>query len=396
MFALLVFTVRVQAGRIDWKTARQELTVAAVSMLAWFCLFSSNDKKGCVYDKICKDLLGQFARVYNMPSKPRRFAVPPYPYWLLFLALLEPCSVVFAEVPVWKMESGPVKVIATKPEVSTRSLTYPQLTSSSIARGLMRRAQEQRLQDFQTSEIIDENSRFVRSVSLTSLSDTLPVRLTNSFIEVAAGMHVKNPDGTWTKADPQIKGTRYGAEAVGARHKVFFSANLNADRAIRLTLPDGAELSSRVAGLSYSDPTTGRSVLLAVVKDSVGQIVGANEVIYTNAFEGVECDVQYINTRASLEQNVILRSDIPDPAFFGLSEASTLQVITEFYDSPIPDVRSSHCKSAVEMKGGERDAESLIWGNAEIRRGRAFALGARSLSNSLPVMKKWVTLATSQ
>jgi len=50
---------------------------------------------------------------------------------------------------------------------------------------------------------------------------------------------------------------------------------------------DGKELRSNVLGLRYFDTSSGKSVLIAQIKDCEGQIVGSNQVVYADAFDGV-------------------------------------------------------------------------------------------------------------
>ena len=213
------------------------------------------------------------------------------------------------------------------------------------------------------------------------------------WIELATGMHARQADGSWRPADDDIVLTPGGAAATNTQHQVFFCANLNTSRAVRLIMPDGQTLSSTILGLSYSDPATGKAVWIAELKDSVGQLVGRNQVLYTNAFDGLDADVQYINKKSGFQQNVILRTQLPSPQQFGLSADALLQVITEFYDSPAPQKTALGAPPAAAPVAEALRDESLAFGTMKMGPGTGFLLGdERSHKNSLPVRKRWCIL----
>ncbi len=150
---------------------------------------------------------------------------------------------------------------------------------------------------------------------------------------------------------------------------------------------------STILGLSYFDPATGQAVWIAEVKDSIGQLVGRNQVLYTNAFDGVEADVQYINTKSSFQQNVILRSRLPSAAELGLGAGARLQVITEFFEPPAPRKTTLQPSAAVATALRPPPDEGLDFGRMKMIPGKAFALGAvGSGRDAVHVSKRWCTL----
>ena len=120
----------------------------------------------------------------------------------------------------------------------------------------------------------DGNQRLWSKVTWqsNSLTGELTAK-TNSFIELAtASAHLVN--GVWVDSSDQIEITTTGAQATNSQHQVSFLGNINAPGAIDLTIPEGGKhLLSSVIGLSYEDLATGKSVLIASVKDSVGQLL---------------------------------------------------------------------------------------------------------------------------
>jgi hypothetical protein len=212
---------------------------------------------------------------------------------------------------------------------------------------------------------------------------------TNSYTELETGLHFLDPSGRWVESRAEIELSEDGAAATNLQFQVFFAANLNAPGtagAVRLVTPDSKVLRSRILGLSYFDGT--KAVLIAETKDSIGLVFAPNRVLYTNAFDnvdGVEADVEYVVSKAGLQQNIIVRSQLPHPSEWGLNPATTrLQVLTEFYDPPEP-------AKAAEIQSTGLVDEFLDFGAMKItREGKAFSVGEEVDRNRIvPVAKQW-------
>src|SRR5439155_17311392 len=166
------------------------------------------------------------------------------------------------------------------------------------------------------------------------------VTTTNSYVELATGMNVwSEKEGTWVAASDEIELVDGGAIAARTQHKLIFLPNLNDSKPpIDLFLPDGKRLRSQIVGLAYTERDTGRSVFISELKDSVGQVVGPNQVVYPDAFQSIKADVRYTVTQSFFEQDVILREQIPSPAEMGMNpKTARLEVWTEFFDAPTPE-----------------------------------------------------------
>lgn len=201
---------------------------------------------------------------------------------------------------------------------------------------------------------------------------------TNSFVELATGLNVRN-GGQWVDASDQIQITPNGAAATNAQQQVSFAPNINGAGAINLTTPDGQTMTSEILGLSYYDSSTGQSVLFAELQDSIGQLLpSGNQIIYTNAFSNSVCDVLYTHRLSGFEQDIVVRQQLPAPASFGLNGNSLwLQVWTEFIAPPSPQI--------TPMENGD---SFLDFGVMKMGPGKAFMLGAPS--NAVSVVKDWV------
>jgi len=203
---------------------------------------------------------------------------------------------------------------------------------------------------------------------------------TNAYIELRTGMaHVVN--GQWTESSDQIEITTEGAKVTNATHQVYFTGNLNSTGAVHLVTPAGQHLVSHIMGVSFWDEQSGKTVLIAEPKDSTGQLLpGGNLAIYADALTDFTADVVYRSSILGLEQDLVIRSQIPSPAEWGLDPASSwFQLLTEFENSPEPTVSSV-------IRDGDDD-EFLDFGSMQMGKGEAFAIGSET--NKIPVIKRW-------
>src|SRR5205085_4002568 len=102
-------------------------------------------------------------------------------------------------------------------------------------------------------------------------------------------------NGEWIDYNPQIQVSDIGARATNTHHPVSFLGNINEPHAIDLTLPgQDKHLAGSVIGLAYEDLATGKSVLIAELKDSKdsqGQILpSGNQVLYPDVFTDFEAN----------------------------------------------------------------------------------------------------------
>ena len=168
-------------------------------------------------------------------------------------------------------------------------------------------------------------------------------------------------------------------------------------------LPDGQRLQSRPLGLGYFDRATGKSVTMAEVKESRGQLLPSNsEVLYPDAFEGVSADLKYVLSKSGWEQFVILREQPPAPEKFGLDSATCqLQMITEFVTAAKPEVtprtlyQEADPKVRAALAEPDEVDDSIDFGSMAIGAGKAFNTSddaAEAPGEGLPVLKHFETI----
>jgi hypothetical protein len=185
-----------------------------------------------------------------------------------------------------------------------------------------------------------------------------------------------------------------GAIAQKGQHSVTFAANLNTSGAISLQTPDGKLFRSHILGLAYTDGGNGNSVMIALIKDSIGQLVAPNQIIYPDAFTGFKAHARYTYTKAGLEQDIILEENPPAPADYGLNPATTrLEVYTEMLEAPAGIKETSILTRTPDperqtMVEPDLTDDFLNFGAMHVGRGNAFPLNNPE-ENAAPTGKKY-------
>jgi hypothetical protein len=208
----------------------------------------------------------------------------------------------------------------------------------------------------------------------------------HSYEELASGLNYQDPSsGNWVAAQPAIEAFAGGAVARQSQHTVIFANNINTAGSIDAQMVDGTRLRSTVMGLMYSDATTGQAVQIAQLKDSEGELVAVDEVLYPDAFEGASADILYKNRIDGMEQNIVLKAQLPDPQEWGMNPATTyLGVFTELYGPPTPELQDLPSADPAVPPD-----QAISWGSTFLGRGKAFALG--SATNVVEVIKRFNT-----
>lgn len=243
-------------------------------------------------------------------------------------------------------------------------------------------------------EVVDRGGhhRAVRWTTKTVDAAGVTETHTNSYTEVASGLHFVDEKGAWQESVAEFVPTRDGFLAARGPHQVALSRDLDVAGAVTVVTPEGQTLRSTPTLLAYVDRITGESVRLADLHPTKGQMVAPNVVLYPDAFDSVAADVRAVYTIGAFEFDVVLRRQLPDPAKFGMDPATTdLAVYTEFFDTrPTAKHAQEHTG-----KGDEKLADvRLDFGSMVMARGKSFALdpasetGASS-EEAVGVRKEW-------
>lgn len=223
----------------------------------------------------------------------------------------------------------------------------------------------------------------------TNHSGEVTVRTNLAYVELATGMHYRDPQtGAWSESQELIEGVPGGAIARHGQHQAAFPNDLGASP-VQLSAPDGRQFSSRILGLSYFDASTGTNLLIAPLKSCQGSIVGSNQVVYDDCLDGLKATVRYTYTKAGFEQDIILLEAPPSPSLYGLNPQTTrLTALTEFIN-PVQPAREV-CV-ITNRSGSQFTDESLDFGAMRIGTGRGFLLG-RAAVGDLPMYKQWMNM----
>ena len=188
------------------------------------------------------------------------------------------------------------------------------------------------------------------------------ILVTNRVEQVETGLNFLGPDGSWIISSPRLEVAKDGSSAFARnlQYQVVFAPSPLADTVFDLTLPDSQHLAGRVLGLGYVD-AEGEAVLIAEPVEVTGKITGpeGNEVIFPSAFSGgITADLIYRVDKGGMSQNVLLRSQIPPPTAYGLSDKSILALFTEFNAHPEME-RSSRVIQDADQKHAELTDEEI-------------------------------------
>lgn len=214
--------------------------------------------------------------------------------------------------------------------------------------------------------------------------DGEPLPIKHRYTELASGLNYQDVNGQWQESKEVIEPYSSGAIARYGQYQVIFAHNLNSYGAIDMQTPDGKRLRSNILGLMYHDTLDDKAVLIGQVRDSQGELISSNQVLYANAFDGVKADVRYTYNKGNFHQDVILREQLPSPSVYGLNpETTEVEVMTEFVDEPQVTTAASLSQSD----------EEIGWGSVWLGRGKAFDMG-NATDNRLatPVRKNYVNI----
>ena len=206
----------------------------------------------------------------------------------------------------------------------------------------------------------------------------------HSYTELASGLN-HLIDGQWVPSVEAIDLLPDGSvAATNGQHQVFFPVDIS-QGVITVITPDGQSIESRPSLLCYVDGTN--SATLAVLKSSVGALVASNQVLYADAFDGIQGDLLFTYTKAGLEQDVVLHQQPVPPESVNFSPNSTrLEMFTEMAGDREPQL----IPGIVDPENNLQDTV-LKFGTMSMIMGRAFSTEAgQKDAEGAGVFKSWL------
>jgi len=215
----------------------------------------------------------------------------------------------------------------------------------------------------------------------------------HKYIELATGLNYTNSQGKLVESREQIDVLpNGGAVANHGRHTVSFPGDIYAGK-IEVVTPDGLHLKSRPLAVGYDDGTN--TVLIGVLTNSTGVLAASNQVIYPNAFAGLNADVRYTYRKSGFEQDIVLQEQPPVPETFGLSSKyARLEVLTEFFNPPEPKQTRANARARAGSPVATPDT-TLTFGKMKMMQGKAFSIGS-SGGNSAQTNRSRLTSAATR
>jgi len=235
----------------------------------------------------------------------------------------------------------------------------------------------------------DANSRVWERMTYEQSPSGEIISHVRRYTELATGLHYQK-NGQWLESKEEIDVLPTGgASATQGSYQVYFPGDIYQGQ-LELVTPDGQHLHSRPMGISYDDGSN--TVLIAQLKDSVGQLVSSNQVIYPDAFTDFKADLVCTYRRSGFESDVVFRDQPPGPDQYGLNpQTSRLQLLTEFFDTPEP----TQTTGSTNQPGGLSDT-TLQFGKTTMGHGKAFSISqtnqSRLPSTGTRVYKSWLHL----
>ncbi len=200
-----------------------------------------------------------------------------------------------------------------------------------------------------------------------------------------------NSLGQWLDSSDEIKVLPNGtAAAIRGTHQIYFPSDI-AQAPIEIVTGDGQHLKSRPTLISLDDGVN--TVVVGTITNSIGQLIGSNQVMYPHAFSGCDADVLVTYRRSGLECDLVLRSDPGDPESFNLNPARTrIQLLTEYFNVQDPTAGAPITNSRDGL------TDPVLWfGSMKMVHGKAFVIGGGSGTNHrplalrrTPVYKSWL------
>jgi hypothetical protein len=220
----------------------------------------------------------------------------------------------------------------------------------------------------------------------------------HSYTEVGTGMNYQDAQGNWQPSVAGFHMARNFFVADKVPTKVMLAPNLNVIGAVTTTTADGITLRSTPVAIALYDAASGNSLVIGVVTNCTGELVAGNQVVYANAFSGVNADVYYTIKRGTFDQDVVLTGRL-NPEDYGFPTNTTrIQILTEFYqpDKPEKIRRPLYVEKneAVRNQMATPDLmdETLNFGQLVFGHGKAYT-SATPNGAGTPVAKEYKTIS---
>jgi len=130
--------------------------------------------------------------------------------------------------------------------------------------------------------------RWTNSLGRLVTTNSVLTRTNPAYVEMASFMNYWR-NGQWNESQEQISILpQGGAAATAGQHQAYFPGDIYSG-AIQVVMPNGTILNSRPTAIAYDDADS--TVFLAAITNSVGYLISSNQIVYPNAFTGLQADL---------------------------------------------------------------------------------------------------------
>jgi hypothetical protein len=203
-------------------------------------------------------------------------------------------------------------------------------------------------------------------------------------------------NGVWQKSDDVIEQFQNGAVARHGPNQAIFSSDLHAGAGFDILASDGKRIAGGVRAIQATDVATGKSVVLGIVRRSVpAQLLPPSQILYADAFDGIDADVLLTWKHNFFSHDILLKSQ--PKLVDGLDPTTTrLDILTEFVAAPVPildqqSVKRTGQPDLVDDAVIQFGALAIVVGQCFPVNGQdAVDLGGFSrVDGAPPVLKQW-------
>ncbi|HWX20795.1 MAG TPA: LamG-like jellyroll fold domain-containing protein [Candidatus Binatia bacterium] len=159
---------------------------------------------------------------------------------------------------------------------------------------------------------------------------------THRYVQVGAGLNYLDDSGQYNESKDLIELMPDGsAAAIRGPTKVHFDPNINTAGAVSITTRSNRVFKTHILGLYWYSPVTGNRSLISLTRDSMGELLPPNQIVYRSAFASVRGSIRFTCTRAGLESDIVLEQNLSLPDGFS-PDSARLEVWHEYIGAPTP------------------------------------------------------------
>lgn len=198
-----------------------------------------------------------------------------------------------------------------------------------------------------------------QSISTTYDAIGDPHPLTNTIVQLQTGLNRWDAiNKTWVNAEPDFQADEAQYSANKLQYPVKISKNAN-DNAGAISIQTGPQdgLTLKCIGMAYYSAKAGQSAYIALIKNSLAQQVKNGVFIWADAFAGVHADIRCQVSLDSVENDVILKEQLPDPIVYGFKEDD---VRLEIWHKIIQGPNLVAKKTALTRTTGTIDSDDIL------------------------------------